>query len=87
MRPTSPRRFGIALPGTPDVKSTEKIASGEFSRIVSRMGGQDNAFTSRDATAYFQRIAKDRLAKVMEMEADRMVNLRLTEAEVLTERT
>jgi len=67
-------------------KSTEKIASGEFSRIVSRMGGQDNAFTSQDATAYFQRIAKDRLAKVMEMEADRMVNLRLTEAEVLTER-
>ncbi len=67
-------------------KSTEKIASGEFSRIVSRRGGQDNAFTSQDATAYFQRIAKDRLAKVMEMEADRMVNLRLTEAEVLTER-
>ena len=67
-------------------KSTEKLASGEFSRIVSRMGGQDNAFTSQDATAYFQRIAKDRLAKVMEMEADRMVNLRLTEAEVLTER-
>lgn len=67
-------------------KSTEKIASGEFSRIVSRMGGQDNAFTSQDATAYFQRIAKDRLGKVMKMEADRMVNLRLTEAEVLTER-
>lgn len=67
-------------------KSTDKIASGEFSRIVSRMGGQDNAFTSQDATAYFQRIAKDRLGKVMEMEADRMVNLRLTEAEVLTER-
>ena len=67
-------------------KSTEKIASGEFSRIVSRMGGQDNAFTSQDATAYFQRIAKDRLGQVMKMEADRMVNLRLTEPEVLTER-
>lgn len=67
-------------------KSTEKIASGEFSRIVSRMGGQDNAFTSQDATAYFQRIAKDRLGQVMQMEADRMVNLRLTETEVLTER-
>ncbi len=67
-------------------KSTEKIASGEFSRIVSRMGGQDNAFTSQDATAYFQRISKDRLGQVMQMEADRMVNLRLTEAEVLTER-
>ncbi|MBU1210678.1 MAG: insulinase family protein [Alphaproteobacteria bacterium] len=67
-------------------KSTEKIAIGEFSKIVARMGGQDNAFTSHDATAYFQRIAKDRLADVMAMEADRMVNLRLTEKEVLTER-
>ncbi|MCL4768694.1 MAG: insulinase family protein [Hyphomicrobiaceae bacterium] len=67
-------------------KSTEKIASGEFSRIVSRLGGQDNAFTSQDATAYFQRISKDRLGQLMLMEADRMVNLRLTEAEVLTER-
>ena len=67
-------------------KSTEKIAIGEFSKIVARMGGQDNAFTSQDATAYFQRIAKDRLGDVMAMEADRMVNLRLTEKEVLTER-
>ncbi len=67
-------------------KSTEKIASGEFSKIVSRLGGQDNAFTSQDATAYFQRIAKERLGQVMQMEADRMVNLRLTEREVLTER-
>jgi zinc protease len=67
-------------------KSTEKIATGEFSKIVSRMGGQDNAFTGHDVTAYFQRIAKDRLRTVMEMEADRMVNLRLEEKEVLTER-
>lgn len=67
-------------------KSTEKIATGEFSKIVSRLGGQDNAFTGHDVTAYFQRIAKDRLPTVMEMEADRMVNLRLEEKEVLTER-
>ena len=67
-------------------KSTEKIAVGEFSKIVARLGGQDNAFTGHDVTAYFQRIAKDRLATVMEMEADRMVNLRLDEKEVLTER-
>ncbi len=67
-------------------KSTEKIASGEFSKIVSRLGGQDNAFTGQDVTAYFQRIAKDRLPIVMEMEADRMANLRLQEKEVLTER-
>ncbi len=67
-------------------KSTEKIANGEFSKIVSRLGGQDNAFTGHDVTAYYQRVAKDRLPKVMEMEADRMVNLRLDDKEVLMER-
>ena len=51
------------------------------------MAGEDNAFTSQDATAYFQRVAKDRLELVMEMEADRMINLRLLEeSDVLTER-
>jgi zinc protease len=67
-------------------KSTDKIPNGEFSKIVSRLGGQDNAFTGHDVTAYFQRIAKDRLPTVMSMEADRMVHLRLEEKEVLTER-
>ena len=67
-------------------KATEKLKSGEFSKIVSRLGGNDNAFTSHDATAYFQRVSKDRLAQVMAMEADRMVNLQLAEKEVLTER-
>ncbi len=67
-------------------KSTEKIAVGEFSKIISRLGGNDNAFTGHDVTAYFQRIAKDRLETVMGMEADRMVNLRLDIKEVLTER-
>jgi zinc protease len=67
-------------------KSTDKIPNGEFSKIVSRLGGQDNAFTGHDVTAYYQRVAKDRLGKVMSMEADRMVHLRLDEKEVLTER-
>jgi zinc protease len=67
-------------------KSTDTIPSGEFSKIVSRLGGQDNAFTGHDVTSYFQRISKDRLRKVMEMEADRMVNLKLADKEVLTER-
>ena len=67
-------------------KATDKIPAGEFSKIVSRIGGQDNAFTGHDATAYFQRVAKDRLPTVMKMEADRMVNLKLAEKEVLTER-
>ena len=67
-------------------KSTEKLANGEFSAIVSRLGGQQNAFTTSDYTAYYQRVAKDRLKTLMEMEADRMVNLRLDRKEVDTER-
>ena len=67
-------------------KSTDKIPIGRVLQDRRRLGGQDNAFTGQDATAYFQRIAKDRLKTVMEMEADRMVNLRLTEKEVATER-
>lgn len=67
-------------------KGTEKIPPGEFSKIVARHGGNDNAMTSYDFTAYFQMIAKDRLGMVMEMEADRMVNLRLTEQDARTER-
>ena len=67
-------------------KGTDNIPSGRFSKIVAENGGQDNAFTSYDYTAYFQRIAKDRLGMVMSMEADRMAGLRLTEEDVATER-
>ncbi|HWE20885.1 MAG TPA: pitrilysin family protein [Hyphomicrobiaceae bacterium] len=67
-------------------KSTEKLANGEMSAIVSRLGGQQNAFTTPDYTAYFQRVSKDRLKWMMEMEADRMMNLRLDPKEVDTER-
>ena len=67
-------------------KGTDKIAPGEFSKTVARNGGKDNAFTNYDFTAYFQAIAKDRLPLVMEMEADRMTHLKLTDKEVLPER-
>ncbi len=67
-------------------KGTETLAPGEFSRRVARNGGRDNAFTSYDYTAYFQRVAADRLDLVMGMEADRMVNLRLATEDVATER-
>jgi len=67
-------------------KSTDKIAVGDFSKIISKLGGQDNAFTGQDVTSYHQRIAKEQLATVMDMEADRMVHLRLTKDEVATER-
>jgi zinc protease len=62
-------------------KGTEKHAPGEFSEIISANGGDDNAFTGRDYTAYFQNLANDRLAVSFELEADRMRNLILPEAE------
>ena len=67
-------------------KGTRDLAPGEFSRIVSRNGGNDNAFTSHDYTGYFQNVARDRLEVVMRIEADRMANLTLAESEVLSER-
>lgn len=67
-------------------KSTEKLANGEFSAIVARLGGQQNAFTTPDYTAYYQRVSKDHLKKMMEMEADRMVNLTLEARDVKAER-
>ena len=56
-------------------KATDTLADGEFSQVVAENGGDENAFTTQDYTAYFQRIAADRLDLVMGMEADRMVNL------------
>ena len=67
-------------------KGTDSMAPGELSATVAAHGGRDNAFTSYDYTAYFQRVAADRLELMMEMEADRMVNLRLTEGDIATER-
>ena len=67
-------------------KGTEEIPPGQFSKIIAKNGGDDNAFTNHDVTAYFQRVAKDRLPTVMAMEADRMANLRLTPEDVATER-
>ncbi|MDO7730149.1 MAG: insulinase family protein, partial [Loktanella sp.] len=46
-------------------KATDKLESGEFSATVSSNGGSDNAFTSHDYTAYYQRIAADRLPLMM----------------------
>ncbi len=67
-------------------KGTERFPEGAFSRLVEAEGGNDNAFTTHDYTAYFQRIAADRLPLVMELEADRMRNLRLTAEDVATEK-
>lgn len=67
-------------------KATDKLKAGEFSQIVDRLGGTDNAFTTQDVTAYHQEFAKEHLATIMAMEADRMANLRLDDATVLPER-
>ena len=67
-------------------KATDNLESGELSKTVAENGGTDNAFTSYDYTAYFQRVAADRLGLMMSMESDRMRNLKLTEQDILTER-
>lgn len=67
-------------------KATDTMEAGQLSRVVTQNGGSDNAFTAQDYTAYYQRIAADRLGLIMQMEADRMRNLRLSEEDILTER-
>lgn len=67
-------------------KGTRTIPPGEFSRQIARNGGDENAFTSWDYTAYHVRIARDRLDLVMRMEADRMRNLRYSDETFLSER-
>ena len=67
-------------------KGTDTLAPGEFSATVAANGGNDNAFTSYDYTAYYQRVAADRLELMMRMEADRMRNIRLSEEDIVTER-
>ena len=67
-------------------KATDELEEGEFSATVAANGGRDNAFTSYDYTAYFQRVAADRLELMMKMESDRMANIRLTPENIRTER-
>ena len=62
-------------------KGTKKVKSGEFSRLVAAVGGRENAFTSRDYTAYFQQVEKSKLDEVIQLEADRMSNLNFDDAE------
>ena len=66
-------------------KGTRKHPPGEFSRIIAANGGRENAFTGQDYTAYFQTLEKSRLPVSFELEADRMRNLKLIEAEFVKE--
>jgi zinc protease len=67
-------------------KGTKAHPKGEFSEFVGDVGGQENAFTSSDFTAYFQQVAKQHLRACMEFESDRMTGLTLTDAVVAPER-
>jgi zinc protease len=67
-------------------KGTAKNPAGIFAQVVARAGGQENAFTSNDYTAFYQRVPREQLKSVMEFEADRMTGLQLTDAVVLSER-
>lgn len=67
-------------------KGTDRVAAGDFSRIVSRSGGRDNAYTTFDSTGYHQTVAPDHLEMVMRMEADRMTGLRIAEKDLISER-
>ena len=62
-------------------KGTKTVGPGEFNKRVSAAGGRDNAFTSRDYTAYFQQIPPERLGEMMALEADRMANLVISDDE------
>lgn len=66
-------------------KGTKKLKPGEFSKKVAELGGRENAFTSKDYTAYHQQVEKSRLPQVMALEADRMQNLTMDPAEFAKE--
>ncbi|MDC9700906.1 MAG: pitrilysin family protein [Alphaproteobacteria bacterium] len=67
-------------------KGTDSNPGDVFSQFISKHGGYHNAFTSFDFTAYYQRVPKKHLPRLMELEADRMVNLSLSKEQVAVER-
>ena len=66
-------------------KGTKKVPAGKFSRQIAAAGGKENAFTGQDYTCYFQQLEKSHLPLAMKLEADRMVNLVITDAEFAKE--
>ncbi len=67
-------------------RGTPTVPGDQFAQTVARNGGQNNAFTTHDYTAFYEQIAKDRLKLVMQLDADRMANLDLSDSNVHTER-
>lgn len=66
-------------------KGQKDLKPGQFSKIIRSLGGQDNAFTSYDYTAYYQSVAKEHLETVMIMESGRMRNLNIPPEEFTSE--
>ena len=66
-------------------KGTHKVGPEEYSKIIQRNGGNDNAFTADDSTTYFVTLASDRLSVVVDLEADRMHNLAFDDAQFVPE--
>jgi zinc protease len=66
-------------------KGTPSVPAGQFSRQIAAAGGKENAFTSKDYTCYFQQLEKSRLPLSFRLEADRMANLQITDAEFAKE--
>ena len=67
-------------------RGTQKYGPKQFSRLVQKNGGQDNAFTGRDYTAYFENMASDRLEIALNLESDRMTGLLVNDDNFFTER-
>jgi zinc protease len=68
-------------------KGTDKVGPEEYSKIIQRNGGRTNAWTTDDATTYFATLASDRVGVVIDLESDRMTNLKLTDDVFLPERS
>ena len=66
-------------------KGTKRVPAGQFSRLIAAAGGKENAFTGQDYTCYFQQLEKSNLPLSIRLEADRMANLVITDAEFAKE--
>lgn len=67
-------------------RGTEKVGPGQYDKIINGLGGQNNAFTSQDVTNYYVKISKEHLERIMELEAERLVGLKITPALFDTEK-
>ena len=67
-------------------RGTKEVPDDGFSQMIAKNGGENNAFTDHDYTAFYEQIAKDRLPLAMKLEADRLANLDLSDSHVGPER-